>query len=366
MVGDPARAAADLTTEIKTLVPEAELRTFAAGQVIFRAGDNGDGFYVVESGRVRISAMLAGNEPRVLATIGPGDSFGEMAVLDDAPRSATAEAEVETRTLFVGREKFVQRLAGRPALVLKLIRELSARMRALNHKYIEEIVQAERLAVVGRFAAAIVHDFKNPLTIIGLAAETACSDETSMSVRHQAQARIARQVERMTNMLQELIEYTRPSGQQRNPREIEFARYMHPLLDELRPEVAARRVTLVLANAPPRARVRIDPPRLSRLFHNLISNAVEAMGDGGEVRLHFRIRGTELRIDVQDTGPGIAPEIADTLFSPFATHGKPHGTGLGLTICRKIAQDHGGRMWAESVPGQGATFSFTLPVAGED
>jgi signal transduction histidine kinase len=169
-------------------------------------------------------------------------------------------------------------------------------------------------------------------------------------------------VERMSNMLQELIEFTRPSGQQRTLREVEFARYMNPLLEEMRPELAERRVTLVMANAPPRARVRIDPPRLSRLFHNLISNAVEAMSDGGEVRLQFAISGDELRIDVQDTGPGIAPEIADTLFSPFATHGKPHGTGLGLSISRKIAHDHGGRIWAGSVPGQGATFSFTLPV----
>jgi signal transduction histidine kinase len=70
-----------------------------------------------------------------------------------------------------------------------------------------------------------------------------------------------------------------------------------------------------------------------------------------------------LRVEVEDTGPGIAPEIEPALFTPFATYGKPHGTGLGLTICKKIAEDHRGRIWAAArEPGRGAKFIFTLPV----
>ena len=68
-------------------------------------------------------------------------------------------------------------------------------------------------------------------------------------------------------------------------------------------------------------------------------------------------------MEVADTGRGIAPEVAQSLFRPFATHGKAHGTGLGLTICKKIVEDHGGRIWARSEPGKGATFLFTLPLA---
>jgi signal transduction histidine kinase len=288
-----------------------------------------------------------------------------MAVVDDAPRSASAAAEVDTRTFFLGRDKLLELLERRPRLALNIIREFSLRMRSLNRRYIDEIVQAERLAVIGRFAGTIVHDFKNPLTIIGLAAELACSDETTPPMRHKAQNKIARQVERMTNMLQELIEFTKPSGQKPNLRPVNFARYMNPLADEIRQEVAERGVKLVLPLPVPELEVQIDPQRISRLFYNLLNNAVDALPEGGKVFLRFNVEDDQLQVEIEDTGSGIAPEIAQSLFKPFATHGKTHGTGLGLTICKKIVEDHRGRIWAKSERGKGATFAFTLPVAGK-
>lgn len=362
-VANPKRFGGVLSDELHALESDGAVRSFPAGAVIFSAGDAGDGFYVVESGLVRISAVVGENEPRTLATIGPGDFFGEMAVVDDAPRSATATAETAVRAFFLGRDKLLQLLQDRPQLALNIVREFSIRMRALNQKYLDEIIQAERLAVIGRFAGTIVHDFKNPLTIIGLAAELACSDGTTPPMRHKAQNRIARQVERMTNMLGELIEFTKPSGQRPVLKQVEFARYMNPLAEEIRQEIAERGVKLVLENEPPALDVRIEPQRLSRLFYNLLNNAVDEMPDGGKIFLRFVRTDGELRIEVEDTGRGIAPEIAQSLFRPFATHGKAHGTGLGLTICKKIVEDHGGRIWAAaSQPGKGATFSFTLPL----
>ncbi len=338
-------------------------RRFSPGEVLFSAGEPGDGFYLIESGRVQIFAAVGTGDPRLLATLGPGDTVGEMAVLDDAPRSATARAETATETRHMGRDELLQLLEQQPGLALILIREFSNRMRVLNAKYVDEVVQAERLAVVGRFAGSIVHDFKNPLAVIGLAAELACSDHTSVPMRHKAQNRIAQQVDRMTNMLQELIEFTKPSGQRPNLRPVDFSRYMVPLAEEIRQELAERRVIVMLENAPPAVDVRVDPKRLSRLFHNLLNNAVDEMSAGGKILLRFQQTAAELRVDIEDTGRGIAPEIAAALFTPFATHGKAHGTGLGLTICKKIIEDHGGKIWAApGEPGKGATFSFTLPV----
>ncbi|HKW31260.1 MAG TPA: HAMP domain-containing sensor histidine kinase, partial [Verrucomicrobiae bacterium] len=83
---------------------------------------------------------------------------------------------------------------------------------------------------------------------------------------------------------------------------------------------------------------------------------------GGKIFLRFQRNDEEVTTEVEDTGPGIAPEIADRLFQPFTTHGKPHGTGLGLSICKKTVEDHGGRIEARRDPGHGAIFSFTLPI----
>jgi signal transduction histidine kinase len=354
--------AGSLGGELQTYAQAGVLRDFRAGDVIFSAGEPGDGFYLVESGSVQICAVVGDNEPRVLATIGAGDFFGEMAVLDDAPRSATARAAVDTKARFLSRDELLQLLDRNPRLALNLIREFSKRMRAVNQKFMHEIINAERLAVVGQFAGTIVHDFKNPLTVISLAAELACGQRTTGPARDKARLRIMRQVDSMTSMLDELIEFTRPSGRQLALARTDFALYLLPLMDEMAAEIAGRNVTLDSGTPPQGVDVRIEPKRISRLFQNLIYNAVDEMSDGGKIMLRYHVTDSELRVDVEDTGDGIAPEIAAQLFQPFATHGKAHGTGLGLSICKKIAEDHGGRIWAHSEPGHGATFSFTLPL----
>jgi signal transduction histidine kinase len=98
------------------------------------------------------------------------------------------------------------------------------------------------------------------------------------------------------------------------------------------------------------------------VFYNLLNNAVEEMPKGGAIFLRFAVENQFLRIEVEDTGKGIAPAIAQSLFQPFASYGKSHGTGLGISICKKFIEDHGGTIWAVSTPGKGATFSFTLPT----
>jgi signal transduction histidine kinase len=351
-----------LLDELKTNGRSGEIRRFRAGETIFSAGDPGDGFYLVNAGRVKISAPVSQDELRLLAVIEAGDFFGEMAVLDDAPRSATATAETDTETLFLGRDQLLDLLQSRPPIALNLIREFSARVRALNQKYVNEILQAERLAVVGRFASAIVHDFKNPLAVISLAAETAGDPGTPAGVRAKAQKQIERQIVRMSDMLNELIDFTRPSDRLRPLEAVNFTDYIGALAEELRQEIAPRNVRLDLACPSCALPVRLHPARFGRLFYNLVNNAVDAMPDGGEISLRIVQDSGVLRIEVKDTGPGIAPQIAQQLFQPFATHGKAHGTGLGLSICRRIAEDHGGRIWADSAPGQGATFTFTLPL----
>jgi len=106
----------------------------------------------------------------------------------------------------------------------------------------------------------------------------------------------------------------------------------------------------------------LDPKRLRRVFYNLIYNATDALSNGGKIIVRIFPAENELITEVEDTGPGIAPEIADQLFQAFATFGKAHGTGLGLSICKKIVEDHHGRIWARNEPGRGAIFSVALPL----
>jgi signal transduction histidine kinase len=336
---------------------------FAGGREIFKEGDAGDVLYVVKSGLVQITAVIAEGERQVLSRVPPGEVFGEFAIIDNQPRSATALAEVDTTLYVVPREALVEMLTTSPQFSFSLMREITQRMREFNRQYVRKVIQAERMALVGRFASSIVHDLKNPLTIIGMAADMACLPNTSAESRQLAQKRIRKQIERINNMVSDILEFTRGGSAQPSLAPVEYAEFVRPVVEEIAKEIEPKGVKVEFATPVPLVKVPINPRRLSRVFYNLMLNAVDEMPEGGKIRLHFRATAEELVTEVEDTGEGIAPEMIDKLFEAFQTFGKERGTGLGLSIARKIVEDHRGRIYARNVPNGGALFGFTLPLA---
>lgn len=351
-----------LAEELQALEQTAELRAFKAGSAIFKEGDAGDGIYVIVEGIVQISALVNDKERRALSRLGPTDFFGEMAVLDNEPRSATALAETEVKVYFIPRTELLEMLGRSPQLAVSLVREFSLRMRDFNRQYISEVLQAERLTLVGRFARSIVHDFKNPLNVIGISAEMAAMENSTPEIREAAKNRIRKQVNRLSTMITELLEFTRGSQTSIILAETDYATYVTALIEELRTEVSVKRVSIEFENPPPAVTVLVDPARLTHVFYNLVHNAVDAMPDGGRILLRFKLGTREVHTEIQDSGRGIAPEIIPRLFEAFATYGKAQGTGLGLSICKKIIEDHHGHIEARNDPGRGAIFAFTLPL----
>ena len=361
------------SSELFSQLPAVELKQLAnvtremavpAGREIFKEGDPGDGVYVVKSGAVHISAVIGAGERRVYSMLAPGDFFGEMAVLDNQPRSACATAETESVLYFIPREQMAVLLSHSPGLSMALLQAISRRLREFNQQYLREVLQAERMALIGRFASSIVHDLKNPLTIIGLAAEMACLDGATAQSRQGSMDRIHKQVERITSMVNDILDYTRGAQGPVTLNPEDYGSYLQGIIDELQHEVANRGVTVRFENPPPTVKLTLNPPRLNRVFYNLILNAVDAMPGGGEIRVRTEVTDREVLTEIADTGEGIAPEIIDRLFEAFATYGKTKGTGLGLSISQRIVQEHGGRIWAGNRPEGGAVFSFTLPRLG--
>ncbi len=347
--------------ELQALRLIAREKHFAAQTGIFKEGDPGDGVYFVKDGLVEIS-NLVGDNRRVLSQLGPGEIFGEMAVIEHRPRSATATAARDTDVYYLPRGEMLSFLQRSPALAFGLLQHISHRLRDFNQLYLSEVVQAERLAVVGNFARSIVHDLKNPLSIISLSAETFDRPEIRPEARAQASSRIRRQVERISDLVSDILIFTEGKRTDVDLKPANYHTYVLELVAELRAEAEPKDVRVQLQNEPPPVLVRFNPRRLSRVFHNLVHNAADMMPGGGVIYLRFRSDGKEIVTEIEDTGPGIAPEMADKLFEAFATFGKEHGTGLGLSICKKIVEDHQGRIWARSEPGRGAVFAFALPL----
>jgi len=337
-----------------------ELR-FSAGQDIFLEGGPGDGVYFVKSGLVEISAGRGARH--VFSQLGPGEIFGEMSVIEQQPRSANASAAPDAEVYFLPRGEMLSIIQRSPGLAFALLQQISHRLREFNQLHLRELVQTESLAVIGRFAQGIVHDLKNPLSIISLSAEMFDMPGISPEIRAKSRSRIRKQVERVSDMVSDILVFTQGTRKGAELKPGDFRAFVLELIGDLRSEAEMRDSHIEVQNDPPAGAVLFNPRRLSRVFFNLIGNATDIMLNGGKIFIRFSSDGTKITTEIEDTGPGISPEMAGRLFQPFATHGKTKGTGLGLSICKTIVEDHGGEIFVRSEPGRGAIFSFTLPLA---
>jgi signal transduction histidine kinase len=347
-------------TELQALRSITMERQYGPGQEIFPEGAPADGVYFVKSGLVEISAGKG--ERRVLSRLGPGEIFGEMAIIEHRPRSAAAAAAVPTEVFFLPRGEILTFIERSPGLALALLRQISNRLRDFNQLHMQELVQAESLAVIGRFAQGIVHDLKNPLNIISLSTDMIDMPGMSPEIQATAKERISRQVYRINDLVGDILIFTQSTRQSADLKPGDYQKFVQGLIGDLRAEAEMKDAMLEVENIPPAVPVRFDPRKLSRVFFNLVHNATDAMSGGGKIHLRFAYNDSEIASEIEDSGPGISPQVADILFQPFATHGKVHGSGLGLSICKKIVEDHGGRISARSEPRRGAIFTFTLPL----
>jgi signal transduction histidine kinase len=350
---------------LEALKAIAETRTYAEGAVVFEEGAAGDGLYVVQEGEVEISASLDGDAHRPISRLGPGEEFGEMALIESKPRSATARAATPVRLSYLPSVGLNAILEKHPALASALLRQISQRLRDFTQHYIREVLQTERLALVGRFTGSIIHDLKNPLNVISISAELMGAEDSDADLRKESSKRIRRQVERITDMVGEVLEYTRNEDQTFIPLRMRYAEFLQQVLEEERPVLAARGVRLEVEGKFPEDELLLNPKRFHRVFVNLLNNAAEAMKHKGTIKLRFRSDVRGVTTEVEDSGPGIAPEVAEHLFDPFVTHGKPTGTGLGLAIAKKIVETHRGKIAAGTGPRGGAVLSVWLPKPGE-
>ena len=224
----------------------------------------------------------------------------------------------------------------------------------------QRIVEAERLSAIGTMAATIVHDFRGPLSVIAAAAAS-LDDSASPAMAAEIASQISQESKRINRMCEELLDVTRVSAG--TPRRVEedLDAVVLAAAAALSADAAAAGIE-VKTDLTSGARLPLDEDRLRRAILNLGYNALDAMGDGGELSISCARDGEEALVSVRDTGPGIPEEVRDRLFEPFVTAGKKSGSGLGLAIVKKIVEEHGGRVGVGKAEGGGTVFEIHLPL----
>jgi signal transduction histidine kinase len=235
------------------------------------------------------------------------------------------------------------------------------RMRKNLQKTHRELLDAERLATIGRMASSISHDLRHSLAAVMANAEFLCESNLTPGQREDLYAEIRIAVNQMTDLIESLLEFSRTRES------------LRPSYGDVRSAVD-RAVQGVKAHPEfQRIRVRIsgegstegwfDFRKLERALLNLLLNACEVVpADTGKIDIGLRRKGEELEIRIEDNGPGIADAVRDRLFEPFVSYGKENGTGLGLTVVQKILQDHGGDIAVEKTSASGTTFRVNIPL----
>jgi signal transduction histidine kinase len=285
-----------------------------------------------------------------------------VVVLIIATRTLRPLRTLAERAKEIARGDYKQRVdASSPDEIGALGREFNAMAAALDERE-QRLIRSERLAAVGKIAAQITHEVRNPLSSIGLNAEM-LEEETQGEARNLARA-IVKEVDRLTEITEEYLRFAR-LPRPKLERE-DLGELMRSLVAFMHQELEGRGVTVDARLDPALPLVAADEHQLRQALLNLMRNAVEAMRDGGRLTLTAAPvdDGRFVELTIADTGEGIAPDHLQKIFDPFFST-KEGGTGLGLALTQQIIVEHGGKIEVRSEPGRGTTFIVRLVATAQ-
>ena len=230
-----------------------------------------------------------------------------------------------------------------------------------NIQLLEERLESERLSTIGRMISTIVHDFRNPMTAIRGYAAMIEEMDLGPDRRRQCAHLVVEETDRLNGMIDEILEFTRGSPTRLRRQSVSLEELVAKLQRVLEPDLQSRGIRFAqdLAYA---GAVSVDVDRMLRAMINIASNALDAMEPGGTFLVRSRGRNAHVEIDLADDGHGIPEDLQARIYEPFFTHGKPRGIGLGMSITRKIVEEHGGQIRIDSEVGRGTTFTVSLPA----
>ena len=360
--------------------------TCLPGEVICHEGELGDAMYLIQTGR---AAIVRGgfDAPIVLACHGPGEFVGEMALLENLPRSASVVALGDMHLLKITREDFQALLSDSTNLDIGMMRRLSAHLRLaddvitstayarrdLSHQLSE--LEAEKSHLMGlqqlrdQTTDLIIHDLRNPLQ--GIAGAVGMLrmvlPEAVLQENRDLFLLMTDNCDRMQRLIDSLLDISRlEAGETKLVREpSNLPLLLETAVTRTLPTLYARGITSRLNLPSNLPAVLVDVYMIDRVVTNLLDNAIKFIPGPGEITVSAEHRGDHVAISINDTGLGIPPEQRERIFERFVRSSGSHqrGFGLGLTFCRLAVEAHGGKIWMEDGEGGvGSKCIFTLPV----
>lgn len=254
----------------------------------------------------------------------------------------------------------LQKMERQVGTILERVRDVVGQLQRQER----ESLRAEQLAAVGQLAAGIAHEVRNPLTSIKLLVGAALNGWSGKSLSEADLRVIHDEVGRLERKVQALLDFARPVETGHQPEDM--SEMIHRVIDLVQERLRQQSVTIKLDLPEKPVRADLDRDQFQSVLVNLLFNALDVMPGGGRIDIRLcEESGGQIRLEVADSGPGISAAVADRLFTPFIST-KPTGTGLGLSLSRRIVEAHGGSLTAGNRTTGGACFTIQLPSASGD
>ncbi|MBK9601723.1 MAG: cyclic nucleotide-binding domain-containing protein [Anaerolineales bacterium] len=380
--------------DLREMATLTRLCTYPADHVLCREGAFEEIFYIIADGNAVITKKISEEEgERVLRIAGKGDLVGEMALIQNSPRSATVRATTELTVLEMGKKDFETMLSRSPSMAINIIRTTLDRILENDQMAIRDLQKNNKvLRQLDRnkmeFIQVAAHELRTPLTIVkGYVNVLGSFPELQENAAlKEVMEGIIKGSERMHEVVNTMLDVTRIENEQLriSPAPVPLKRILHELSGDFRKAVEDRNIEIIVEQDEDTPAINADPSLIQKALYHLIINAIKFTPDGGKVILRSRpvlmdnhAPGVELSI--QDTGIGLDAEHHELVFEKFYQVGnvsihssgktsfKGGGPGAGLAIVRGVARAHGGKVWVESkghdeVNFPGCTFYLHLPI----
>jgi signal transduction histidine kinase len=364
--------------DLAQFLTECREETFGPDWLVFKEGDAPDRFYVLLEGEVEIWKSYGSPQADVLAVRGPGASFGEMSLIDELPRSATVKTLTPVRLLSLEKPHFRKIMEDKPQVAMLIMKTVSQMVRLSNDAFQyglmeknlmlakaydelqrahNDLIRAERLSTLGKFSSMIIHDLRNPISIIRAYAE-ALTMARDAEAKTAMASKLLAETDRLNRMVGELLDYTRG-----NIRLNLGPVRLHDMFERLREqfERGGGKIALEFDNAVG-APLLLDSDRVYRVLANLLDNGRKAMRHRGVLKIRAYVEETQAVVEVADTGEGMDEETRARLFEPFFSASSAGGTGLGMLVVQNVVEAHGGSVEVESERGVGTTVKVSFPL----
>lgn len=352
---------------------------YNSNDFIFQEEDIADGFYILVEGEIEILKKDKANHNELLAIKKGLDAFGEMSIIDDLPRSATIKARTDVEILRLRKENFTKVLQRYANVSYEVAKSVCYNVRNTNETYIrdlekrnnqlinayktlkktqEDLIKAEKLSVIGKFASLIIHDIKNPMTNIRAYAELCKMAQPEDTKIDKATQIIIKEVDRLVNMTSELLEFAR-GEMSLNMTPVNINSFITTMIDLIQEDMRIKKIRVTLKDNDD-VMAMIDSEKMKRVFFNLVTNAADAIETNGTIEISIKPLENTVQLIFADNGCGMSEETVSNIFEPFYTK-KTKGTGLGMAIVKGIVENHNGTIKVKSKEGKGSVFYITLP-----